>query len=444
VGAAIALAAGVVLLAVPAARADGGLGDGFQSFGLTAVAGGQRVLADSIAGQAPGTVDSGIPDAEASMTTSTGHALSSVVWPSALAGNAGSLLFLLGPNPCTPALPNLFPGQPQPPPSCSPVGVPADVMNQYHYLNSPIRAEAVYPVTPSADNSLPGATMTARANAFEAAADAVLGSTLVSDIEKASTTRATSTVRLTGAAGAVADARSTVEDIDFAGGEISIGSVTSSAHGETDGATAKSSGSTTVNDVTVHGVPVTVDSGGVHVNGQAADAVGPATEVVNQVLAGFGATMFVTRPTQKIDGGATTFDAGSLIIEWFPPGAPGGIVFEFGGAHVVASATLPFVLDVTAPAGDLSGGGFGASVLPSLSPAGGDLTSGSPSTVGGLQDVPLQAGAASESTKLPGAVNGWWVFAGLLATIAAAAALRRLPDHVLVASSTHCESGETP
>jgi hypothetical protein len=439
---ATALVALAVAPAVPA-RADGGPGDGFQSISLSAVAGGQRILADTLAGQPAGTADTGVPDAEATMTTSTGHALASIAWPSALAGNAGSLLLLLGPNPCSPALPNLFPGQPQPPTQCSPVPIPQEVMDQYHYLNTPVRAEAVYPVQQSADNSVPGGSMTARADGLQASADAVLGAVLASDIERASTSRATSIVKLTGPTGAIADARSLVSGIEFAGGEIKIGSVESNAHGETNGTTAVSSGTTTVHDMTIHGVPVSVDAQGVHVNGQTGDAVGPAAAVVNQVLAGFGATMFVTRPTQKTDGATTTYDAGSLIIEWFPPGAPGGLVFEFGGAHITAGATLPFVFDLDQALGGATGGGTtvsggGFDALPSLSAGGGT----SPLSVGGVQDEPLQLGAAAAVTKLPGGIGFWWVLAGLVAAAVAAAALRRLPDQVLVASGTSCATGE--
>lgn len=435
----------VLLTVAPAARADdsgGGPGDGFQSVSLSAVAGGQRILADTLAGQAPGTVDSGIPDAEAQMTSSTGHALASIAWPSALAGNAGSLLFLLGPSPCTPALPQLFPGEPQPPPMCSPVPLPDDVLAQYHYLNSPIRAEAVYPVTPNANNSVPGGTMIAKANGIEASADAILGAALVSDIEQASSARATSSVRYTGPSAAVADAFSTISGISFASGAIKIGAVSSVAHGETNGNNAVSSGMTTVSDVTINGTPVTVDSGGVHVSGQAADAVGPATDGVNQVLAGFGAKLFVTPATQQNANGTSTFDAGSLVITWFPPGAPGGVVFEFGGAHVTAGATLPFQVDVGGldiNAGN-GGAGAGSTALPSLTATGAPASTPSPSI--GVPATPLQAGSASETRKLPGGINGWWILVAIVAVIAGGAALRQLPEQVLTAASPQCPTGE--
>src|SRR5262249_48198752 len=155
---------------------------------------------------------------------------------------------------------------------------------------------------------------------------------------------------------AVTDAHSTVTDIDLASGQVTIASVASTAHGETKGNVATSSGSTTVHDMKVAGIPVTVDSGGVHVADQTADAVGPLTAQVHTVLVNFGMKIFMTRPSQSSKDGLATFDAGSLIIDWTPPGAPGSectgascppsLAFEFGGAHITATSTLPFVFDI--------------------------------------------------------------------------------------------------
>jgi hypothetical protein len=438
----MALAVASAFAAALPSVADDSLGSGFQSFSLAAVSGGQRIIADTIAKQSPGTVDSGIPEAEATMTASTGHGLASVAWPSALAGNAGSLLLLLGPYPCTPSLLFDLLNLPLPVSTsiCSPVGVPEDVMNQYHYLNTPVRAEALYPGKQTDENTVPGGKMTARAGVNEVAADALIGAVLVTDIERAGSSRATSTVKATGATTAVADARSTISDIDFAAGEVTIGSVTSAAHAETDGITGKSSGATTVHDMAIHGTPVTVDSQGVHVSDQTADAVGPATVGVNQVLAGFGMTMFVTRPTQTTKGAFTSFDAGSLIIEWFPPGAPGGIVFEFGGAHVTAAATLPFDSsslnstfdDLQAAPGDTFG-------VPSSDGGGLDSSVSGASQSGGS---PLAVQPVSSPADLPGGLDPWWIVLGLAAAAAIAFGLLLVPARVLDGAGADCETGE--
>jgi hypothetical protein len=424
----------IAVAGATAARADDGPGSGFQSFGLSAVASGQRILADTIAGQAAGTADTGVPESEASMTSSTGHALASVAWPSALAGNAGSLLALLGPFPCTPAQ---IPIQP----ICSPIPIPAGVQALYPYLNDPIRAEAQYPVHPSDDASLPGLTMTARTQSSEVAADALIGGALASGLERIGTTRATSTLRVTGPATAVADARSTIADIDLLAGQLTVGSITSTAHAETNGTVAKSSGVTTIHDMKIAGIPVTVDDKGVHVSGNVADVLSPAVAAVNQVLANFGAKLFVTKPTQTVKGAATTFDAGSLILNFFPPGAPGGVVFVFGGAAVTAGATLPYevpadVLSGQVPATpDLGGLSGGPTSL------GGETT---PIATGGNSIAPITVEPANQSAPLPGGLDAWWVILGLLAAGAAAVVLTGIPRRLFDAAGAACETGEIP
>ena len=416
------------------ARADDGPGSGFQSFSLSAVASGQRILADTLAGQATGTADTGVPDSEASMTSSTGHALSSVAWPSALAGNAGSLLALLGPFPCTPAQ---IPIQPV----CSPIAIPAGVQALYPYLNDPIRAEAQYPVHPSDDASLPGLTMTARTQATEVAADALIGGAIANGLERIGTTRATSTLRVTGPATAVADARSAIAGIDVLAGQLTIGSITSTAHAETNGTVAKSSGVTTIHDMKIAGIPVTVDDKGVHVSGNAADVLSPAVAAVNQVLANFGAKLFLTKATQTVKGATTTFDAGSLILNFFPPGAPGGVVFVFGGAAVTAGATLPFEV----PADVLSGQVPATPNLGNLGSVPSSLGGESPIASGGGNSVaPIAIEPANQSAPLPGGLAAWWVIAGLLAAVAVAVVLAGIPRRLFDTAGAACETGEIP
>jgi len=419
------------------AAADDAPGSGFQSLSLSAVAGGQRVIADELAGQSPGTADTGVPDAEASMTASTSHALSSVAWPSALVGNAGSLLFLLGPFPCSPGevLPVVGAIQPH----CSPVPIPDAVMQQYHYLNSPIRAEAQYPTHPDANTSLPGAVMTARAGNIETAADAVLGTAFTSDIAKLASLRAASVVKLTGAATALADAHSTVSDIDLAGGEVTIGAVASTAHCETSGARATSTGATTITDLKVHGIPVTVDGTGVHVNGHNGDTTA-ATNQVASALQQLGMKMFLTAPVQSTHDGVATFDAGSLVIEWLPQGAPGRVVFEFGGAHATAAASLPFVFEF--PATGVIDAGVTLPVdLGTVSPFVDTTVGAVGATRSRTPGVSIATQSASAHVPLPKGLASWWIIVGLAAVAAFGAALFRLPSRVLDAPVTTCRDG---
>jgi len=456
----VSMVAGVSVVAcagigfgVTPAGADDAPGSGFQTISLAAVAGGQRVLLSKAANQNPGTVDSGIPDAEATLTTSSGHALSSIAWPSALAGNAGSLLFLLGPYPCGPGVYN--PPVPTVQPTCTapvqtntPLGtvdpaIPPDVMNQYHYLNSPIRAEAINPGNGSQDNSVPGATMSARAQDTEVAAEAIIGAQLITDVEKVSSTKATSSARATGVTTAVADARSTVTDINFLDGAITIGAVVSSAHGETNGKSASSTGTTTVVDMKIGGVPVSVDRDGVHVNGQTGN-IKALTDGVNKILTNFTITMFLTEPRQRVDGAKTTYNAGSLIIE-----GPGPLLFEFGGAHVALGSTLPFESTFDFSADD---SGSLVSDVGSVPDASFSYDSGA--VVGGVSVAQprsgrrggapvLQAELASNPGKLPSGINAWLVVLGVLAVMALAAALRSLPDKLLDAAGVAACEEET-
>jgi hypothetical protein len=326
-------------------------------------------------------------------------------------------------------------------------------MDQYHYLNSPIRAEAQYPTHPNADASVPGATMTARAESTEVVADAIIGAALTSDIEKFASLRATSVTRLTGVATAVSDAHSTVSDIELAGGEVTIGSVTSTAHAETKGDRATSTGSTTVHEMKIHDTPVTVDATGVHVAGQPIDAVSPVVAGVNQVLTNFGMKMWLTRPTQSAKDGVATFDAGSLIIDWSPPGAPGsdctapscppGVTFEFGGAHVTAASTLPLEFDLTSLGGADLGSIVDSGSTPLVLPQTFDVVAatGTGRVGNGTGTATLPAQLASNPARLPKGINGWWVVIGLMAAGGLGALLRRLPDRVLDAPATTCPDG---
>lgn len=456
----VTLGAGLVAVAVVGGfrvpvHADDAAGSGFQSLSLSATATSQRVIADQVAGQPPGTADSGVPDAEVTMTASTGHALASAVWPTALVGNAGSLLYLLGPNPCTP---DIGPIAAQ----CSPVAIPTPVLNQYHYLNDPVRAEAQYPTKPHDVNDIPGATMQASADPGKVSADAVVGAETSSDAYAFGTTHASSTVALTGPAQATADALSSVSNISFAGGAISIGSLDSEAHATTDGKVAQSRGSTTVHNMSVNGIPVYIDSTGVH-GGSADVPDAAATGAVNQILDKFGLTAYLTKPMVTTKGGATTYSAASLVVVWdTAPSKPGtmDVVFVFGGAQVTASANLPFSLPATPDlsAGSSLAGGSGngaASDLGSTSGSSAGSSSGPLSSASAGLPIAGGNGAASSAAlpslaashaAIPGVgVNPWWVILALLGTAIFAGGFRRMPDRMMDQPlASPCDLGGEP
>jgi hypothetical protein len=447
------MAAGTLLLGGAAAglwasssSADDSGSGGFSSLSLSAVAGGQRILADEPAGQPPGTVDSGVPDAEAQMTSSTGHALSSAAWPTALAGNLGTLLALLGPSPCTPG--SAIPAQ------CSPVTIPSGVMQQYPLLNSPIRAEAQYPTHQQDQNSLPGASMSARADGIKAVADAVLGAAQAAKSEAFGSMHANSSVGLNGANTAVADAVSSADNLAFGGGLITIGSVASEAHATTDGTVAKSTGSTTVHDMKVNGIPVFVDGSGVHAGSvQVPDA--PGTAIVNQLIAGAGYKVSVTQPTTTTNGGSTSYDAGSLLITWDTGVDPNThkhkyVYFVFGGATVTASATPGFQLPgvgastptgIPPSLGSSSAPGFAGGEVGAPSSGPSSITTGGPSTT---PSAGVAISPALASTKLPKGISPVWVVLAVLGSGLIAGGIRRLPDRVLDQVASTCPLEEEP
>ncbi|HVU73660.1 MAG TPA: choice-of-anchor P family protein [Mycobacteriales bacterium] len=438
---AVSAALGATLFALTPATADDGPGSGLQGLSLVASAGGQRIIGDTIAGQSPGTVDSGVPDAEATLTLSTGRAFASVAWPSNLAGNAGALLALLGPNPCTPG--DVGPVPLPIPITCSPVSIPQPVQDQYPLLNDPLKAEAQYPTSPSQDTSVPGATMSARTTDAAAEANALVGAAAASGVESFGSVQATAVDKLTGARTGASDAHSTISDINLAGGVVTIGSVATTAHAQTDGATATSSGSTTVQDMKVVGVPVYVDGTGVHA-GSAGAPIDSATAAVNQALSGAGITMSLTKPTTTTRNGTSTYTAGSLIVDWDQ-----GVTFVFGGASATAGATLPYQVDLSGfpttpvtvpssvppvpvpPAGQpvVSGGG-GA-----LPPSTGEAPVTVPQPAVAPPQVALRPAAA---TGLPGGIGAAWVLVGLALAGLLAAFLQRLPDDVLDDDASHC------
>src|SRR3954454_6763900 len=228
------------MVGITTAHAAAAPGSGFQSLGLSAVGGGQRIIfTQKETGQPDGAAEGDVPYGEASLTGSVGRALSSVAWPGALGGNLGSLLLVAGP-----------------------AGTPSQVTA----LNTPVRAQAqTSSGSPTVtNNTVPGTTMAATAKDDQVIADATIAGSRNATVGTFGGSHVLAKTVLTGATMAVVDASSVTEDISLGGGQITIGSVTSIAHATTDGVHAASSGKTIVSDMKIGGVPVTVDQTGVH------------------------------------------------------------------------------------------------------------------------------------------------------------------------------------
>lgn len=401
-GLALLLPSSAFLVAVgashPAAAANEP-GSAFQALSLRATSGGQQFYADNLAATAPGSAAGGVPWATADLGRSSSHALASVAWPGALAGNAGSLLLLLGGSPC---VPGDDPVTHQPIPVvgglCDEAApIPQQVMDQYHYLNTPVRAEAQYPTNPTASQTVPGASMEAATTASSAVSAAMVGGGYSSDEVSFGTSRSLSQLEMTGPRSATSVASSYLKDLKLAGGVLSIDSVASRAVATTTGDTATASGGTTISGLEVGGIPVAVDGSGVHAAGNDVPA-GTATEAVKSILANAGVQLYATSPTKQVAGGSGSYRAGSLVVvmDVDQAGPKDDVVVVIGGAEASASATLPYLVRVTVPPyvpGALpgtvpsgTGSAPGTALTPGLVSSGGQQAPlvGRPTTSGGV------------------------------------------------------------
>jgi hypothetical protein len=355
-GLALLLLSSAVLVAVgsvthPAAAANDA-GSGFQALNLRATSGGQQFFADKLAATAPGSAAGGIPWATADLGRSSSHALASVAWPGALAGNAGSLLLLLGGSPCVPG---------DDPVTHTPIPVvggfcdeaapvPQPVMDQYHYLNTPVRAEAQYPTNPSASQTVPGASMEAAATSTSAMSAAMVGGGYASDVVSFGTSRSLSQLEITGPRTATSVGSSFLKDVSLSGGVLTIDSVASRAVVTTTGDRATASGGTTISGLKVGGIPISVDGSGIHANGNNVPA-DTAVQAVRSILANVGIQLYVTTPSKQITGGSGTYRTGSLVVvmDVDQAGAKDDVLIVFGGAEATAAATLPYLVRFQVP-----------------------------------------------------------------------------------------------
>lgn len=317
-------------------------GQGFQSLALSALAGGLQVNADGLTNLPAGSAAASIPVASAQLSRSSSHALASLAWPGALAANVGSLLYLLGPSPCLPGDdPVLHKPVPVVGGTCDEVApVPQPVLDNYHYLNTPLRAEAQNPSSTHAEQGTSGASMIANAVADKASAESHIGGGTTINGLSFGTISATSEVRATGSSAAASQTVSTVQDLSVAGGVLTISSVMSSAAATTAGTTSTASGGTILSGMAVNGLPITVDGTGVHTVGHDVDT-SQATAAITTALASQGLRLYVTSDTRQVRGGIAEYHAGSLVIVWDVDrsGRNDDIVLVIGGADARAAAT---------------------------------------------------------------------------------------------------------
>ena len=370
------------------------------------------------------------PESSTSMTNGpVGYALSAVGWPGATVANAGGVATLLFPGPIGNA------GVPVPD------AVTAAVDRAATLASYPMRAEARTGSQPNGNFAAPGVDLRAHSDTAAVQSTASLQGGAQPGTFGFGNAHTSSASTLAGTVGRVT-ATSNVSDISIAG-VVKIGSVTSTATGQTNGVTSFGSGSTLVSNMTIAGQPAYVDGSGLHF-GKPGNPGNPATtQVAQQALSGAGMRIFFTAPQLHSQGAASDYTAGSLIFVWVPPHNPSNNVFtaSLGGARVSVNGAqgVPFATPaVTVPPVVPSGPG---SVVGSPSPSLGALPSPvAPSTpILAAPSAPPASISAPPVTRLgrtspAGTFRGFglgWVLAGLIGAGMLLAGFRRMAEDLL-------------
>lgn len=410
----------VLATGVTKAAADAEPGSGLASYGLSANAPTVTFTEDNATAAAHPEAEGDLPEAVSTLGSTGGaYALSTVLWPGALAGNLGTLLIAANPS----------------------------VPQQASILDDPVRAEAKNNQGTVTNNSYPGMSLKASSFPALASASALLQGASVPGALSVGTTSAVSTTQVVGASTVSATATGSLHNIKLAGGALGIASLQSSASALSDGRTATASGSTTVSGATVAGVPVTIDERGVHVAGSGQPIPSQVQDTVNSALASLGMTVTLIGPNKTITAGTARYVASTLVIIWTPPQSPNPhekIVIAFGGASVTAAAapgfafpvpgllpppsqpTLPAEVGLPAHVGQQVEPGTGIGVTPPTGRVPAPVT------------APFPA-ATTAFAALPGALAiGWLVAWVALAAAFGLGLFRRLPTAFAAAATTRC------
>jgi hypothetical protein len=402
---------------------------GFGSYSLVATAPGFEMTEDEPSANAHPEGGGTVPYSTVVLSNGPlGYALSSVAWPGATEANAGGIVGLL--------FPNNVGGTPLPD------AITAAVGDNSNLANYPVRAEARSgSKVDDKYDTFPGATLTAHADAKLATAQGSMKKAEQPGSASFGSADSLSNAVLSDGAGQ-ATATSKVSNINV-GNVIKIDSVTSTADGSTDGVTAATTGSTTVQGMTIADQPAYVDEQGVHVGTQGQPANAIASQIANQALKDAGFQFFVTQAQTEQSGAQGSYTAGSLFIVWTPPSNPSGNVFviALGGARVSVSASPSFggPVAVTVPT---------VVTTPSVVPSGPRVTVPSRPAVTSppAANVPATPAAAAPkatiAAKKPSAAFGGipvpWVVMGALGAGLMAAGTRRLADDVIDRAPSTC------
>lgn len=408
-GAALVIGSAVLSSSSQPAHAGDAPGSGFFGYSLTAQASGLQMTEDEPSANSHPEAETELPHSQVSLTSGpVGYALSSAAWPGALVGNAGSLILLV--NPSAPS--------------------------QVQLLNDPVRAEARSGGSRSqvTNDSVPGVAMSAAVLPGRVSAASRLDGGQAGKTVGFGTTTSNSTAVLT-ASTATTTADSTVKDISFASGVVTVDSVVSHATGTSNGTVASGSGHTTVTGLRIANVPVSIDDKGVTVASNHTPVDPVAVETVNTALSSMRMHITFSKPSSARSGGSFSYDAGSLIVNWAPPAGSNVFTAALGGARVVAAATKSDLYGGTAPPpppvnptvalGSGSSSGGPALTVPQVpgNQAGNPPVVAAPAPVTQSLFEPLASGSTAPALSVALAVLG-----SLLLLVG----LWRVPDHVLV------------
>jgi|GEM_PF-1069296 len=230
-----------------------------------------------------------------------GYALAALLWPGAVAGNAGSLL-----------------GE---------AGAPNQLAPLTDQLNDPIRAASFYPAGPSDANYPSGAPasgaleMTSHADANSSWAKAAVADMTIPSLVEVHTVAGSTSATATSAAQSTA--AGSFQSLSLLGGLIQVGSTSATAAAQSDGVNPTGTAQTHLGAITIAGTPVSVGTDGVVVGPASTDpsgllSSGPAS-VVDQVLSLLNLKITLLPQTQTSQAPAEQITSSGLQIAFSLP-----------------------------------------------------------------------------------------------------------------------------
>jgi hypothetical protein len=387
---------------------------------------GANLLSYTALANAPGIGISGIymgvsldvPQANSSLTTGgVGAGLASIVWPGDIGGNAGTALQILEPS------------------------VPSFVT----ILNDPVKAETHSTGLRQAINkSIPGTVMKSSAthNRVTASSTTDLALPLLGSLGAFT---GSSSATLVGPNTIRAVAESTLANINLAGGLIKIGALTSHSVVVSNGKTSHGHAATTVGDITIAGIPVTIDKQGIHLS-KSIIPTSAITSLLTKTLKTLNLSTIFTPTLFSHSGASASYDAGALLLTYHPRGTTTTYTLTLGRAAAQVSATASFVSGVITPPPTTTSPG--TTNPGTTSPGSGSfpLPPGGSTTVGtGGDQPPAVAPTATNAAdaSLAGGPTGWMIFGVIAAVIACAIGVPRIAGRFLDApANSGCEDNE--